>query len=76
MIRIDGHLGAALLLAFPEMAAERRGPETVLTGVLDHPGLYGVLAEIESLGLDLLEVRRLDRAGSPESGEDFSPGPP
>jgi len=33
--------------------------ETVLTGELDRPGLYGVLAEIEALGLDLLEVRQL-----------------
>jgi hypothetical protein len=30
-----------------------------LTGVLDQPGLYGILAEIEALGLDLLEVRQL-----------------
>jgi hypothetical protein len=29
--------------------------------VLDQPGLYGVLAEIEALGLDLLEVRQLER---------------
>ena len=58
-IRINGHLGAMLLSAFPAMAWERQGPETVLTGVLDQPGLYGVLAEIEALGLDLLEVRQL-----------------
>jgi hypothetical protein len=32
--------------------------------VLDQPGLYGVLAEIEALGLDLLEVRQL----TPEAG--------
>jgi hypothetical protein len=59
MIRVNGHLGATLLSAFPAMAWERRGPETVLTGLLDQPGLYGVLAEIEALGLDLLEVRQL-----------------
>jgi hypothetical protein len=59
LIRINGHLGAALLSAFPAMAWERQGAETVLTGVLDQPGLYGVLAEIEALGLDLLEVRRI-----------------
>jgi hypothetical protein len=59
MIRVNGHLGATLLSAFPAMAWERQGPETVLTGVLDQPGLYGVLAEIEALGLDLLEVRQL-----------------
>jgi hypothetical protein len=58
-IRINGHLGATLLSAFPAMAWERQGPETVLTGVLDQPGPYGVLAEIEKLGLDLLEVRQL-----------------
>ena len=67
MIRIRGHLGATLLSAFPAMAWERQGPETVLTGMLDQPGLYGVLAEIEALGLDLLEVRQLTAgAGPPE----------
>jgi hypothetical protein len=70
MIRINGHLGATLLSAFPAMAWQRQGPETVLTGVLDRPGLYGVLAEIEALGLDLLEVRQLTPgARSPEGGD-------
>jgi hypothetical protein len=59
MIRIKGHLGATLLSAFPALAWKRQGPETVLTGILDQPGLYGVLAEIEALGLYLLEVRQL-----------------
>lgn len=71
VIRINGHLGAMLLSAFPAMAWERQGPETVLTGVLDQPGLYGVLAEIEALGLDLLEVRQIiPGARSPEGGGD------
>jgi hypothetical protein len=70
MIRINGHLGATLLSAFPAMAWQRQGPETVLTGVLDRPGLYGVLAEIEALGLDLLEIRQLTpEAGWPERGD-------
>jgi hypothetical protein len=74
MIRINGHLGATLLSAFPAMAWQRQGPETVLTGVLDQPGLYGVLAEVEALGLDLLEVRQLTpEAKSPESGDACSP---
>ncbi len=73
-IRINGHLGAALLSAFPAMAWKRQGPETVLTGVLDRPGLYGVLAEIEALGLDLLEIRQLNpEARSPERGDTWSP---
>jgi hypothetical protein len=73
-IRINGHLGATLLSAFPAMAWERQGPETILTGTLDQPGLYGVLAEIESLGLDLLEVRQLPPdCESPELGDRRSP---
>ena len=70
MIRISGHLGATLLSAFPAMTWQRQGQETVLTGVLDRPGLHGVLAEIEALGLDLLEVRQLTpEASSLERGD-------
>jgi hypothetical protein len=70
LIRIKGHLGVTLLSAFPAMASQRQGPETVLTGALDRPALHGVLAEIEALGLDLLEVRQLSpEAGSPERGD-------
>ena len=59
MIRINGHLGATVLLAFPAMTSRLQGAETVLTGILDRSALYGVLAEVEALGLDLLEVRQL-----------------
>jgi hypothetical protein len=70
MIRINGNLGATLLTAFPAMACQRHGAETLLTGVLDQAGLYGVLGEIEALGLELLEVRRLTpETRSPERGE-------
>ena len=61
VIRIRGHLGATFLSAFPALASRRHGAHTVLTGLLDRSALYGVLAEIEALGLDLLEVRRLPR---------------
>jgi hypothetical protein len=68
MIRINGHLGATVLSAFPAMAPHHHGAHTVLTGLLDRSALYGVLAEIEAFGLDLLELRKLipDRE-SPES---------
>jgi hypothetical protein len=64
-IRINGHLGGTLLAAFPEMTARRRGAHTVLTGLLDRSALYGVLAELEALGLDLLEVRQFPPDSSP-----------
>ncbi len=59
VIRIDGHLGATVLSAFPALAPQHHGAHTVLTGPLDRAALYGVLAEIEALGLDLLEIRKL-----------------
>jgi hypothetical protein len=59
MIRINGHLGATVLSAFPALVPRHAGAHTVLTGLLDRSALYGVLAEVEALGLDLLELRQL-----------------
>jgi hypothetical protein len=74
MIRINGHLGATVLSAFPALASRRHGADTVLTALLDRSALWGVLAEIEVLGLDLVEVRQLtpDRK-SAESRDSRSP---
>jgi hypothetical protein len=58
-IRVRGHLGATVLSAFPLMAADRQGADTVLTGLLGHSALHGALAQIEALGLDLVEVRQV-----------------
>jgi hypothetical protein len=59
-IRVRGHLGETMRSAFPGLRAQPRGADTVLTGTLpDQAALYGALAEIEALGLELLEVRRL-----------------
>jgi hypothetical protein len=59
-IRIGGRLGATALSAFPSMSCELKGSETVLTGLLeDRSALFGVVAEIEALGLDLLELRQI-----------------
>ena len=59
-IRVRGRLGETICSAFPALRARASGGDTVLTGPLcDRAALYGVLAEIEALGLELLEVRRL-----------------
>jgi hypothetical protein len=73
-IRIHGHLGATALSAFPALVPQHHGADTVLTGLLDQSALYGVLAEIEALGLDLVEIRQLtpDRK-PPEPGDRRSP---
>ena len=66
-IRIKGHLGATALSAFPSMVSEMKGRETVLTGLLeDRSALFGVLAQIEALGLELLEVRQVSVGHEPQ----------
>ena len=66
-IRIRGRLGPTALSAFPSMAAEPKGSETVLTGFLeDRSALFGVLAQIEALGLELIEVRRVEPPAVPQ----------
>jgi hypothetical protein len=75
-IRIKGRLGATALSAFPTMVSELKGGETVLTGLLeDRSAMFGVLGQIEALGLELVELRHIcTRRSSPESGDDPSPG--
>ncbi len=70
-IRIRGRLGATALSAFPTMVSELTGSgETVLTGWLeDRSAVFGVVAQIEALGLELLELRQTrPRPQRPESG--------
>jgi hypothetical protein len=59
-ICVRGRLGNAVRAAFPAFRAQVRGHDTLLTGELpDQTALYGVLAQIEALGMELLELRRL-----------------
>jgi hypothetical protein len=59
-IRVRGHLGQTMRTAFPELHARVEGDDTVLSGALpDQAAVYGVLAAMESLGLELIEVRRV-----------------
>jgi hypothetical protein len=73
-IRIKGHLGATALSAFPSMVPAVHDRETVLTGQIDdRSALFGVLGQIEALGLELLEVRRIH--ATPTSPTRTEPGP-
>ena len=59
-IRIRGRLGATARSAFPTMRSEVEGGDTVLTGLLeDRSAVFGVVAQLEALGLELLELRQL-----------------
>jgi hypothetical protein len=58
-ITVRGRLTATLLTAFDGLTARPSASDTVLSGELvDQAALYGVLERIESLGLELLDVRR------------------
>jgi hypothetical protein len=58
-ITVRGHMSDVLLAAFAGLDASRRAQHTVLRGELaDQAALYGVLGRIESLGLELVDVRR------------------
>jgi len=52
---VRGRLGETIRSAFPALQAQASGGDTVLTGPLpDRAALYGVLAQIEALRLELL----------------------
>ena len=62
MIRVRGILSDRLLTAFPGLRSRTERGTTELAGELpDQAALHGVLAQIEALGLELLEVRRAKR---------------
>ena len=75
-IRIKDRLGATALSAFPSMVSELKGGETVLTGLLeDQSALFGVVGQIEALGLELLELRQIRSVPTPRSSGDDRPPP-
>ena len=60
-IKIKGRLSDSLCGAFEDFTASVKPAETVMRGELrDQSELHGVLERIQDLGLELIEVRRLD----------------
>jgi hypothetical protein len=63
-IRITGILPPEALLDFEDMTAAVEPVETVVHGPLpDQAALHGLLARLEMLGVQVLEVRRLRDQG-------------
>jgi hypothetical protein len=64
--RVRGRLGERLLSSFDGFDAEIQPVETILRGsVADQAALHGILEQIESLGLELVEVRQVDERREP-----------
>jgi hypothetical protein len=60
-IRIKGRLSDSLCDAFEDFTASVKPAETVMRGELrDQSELHGVLDQIQSLGLELIEVRQIE----------------
>ena len=59
-IRVRGHLGADDAARVPGASRSDAGRGYAADGCLqDQAAMYGVLARLEALGLELLELRRL-----------------
>ena len=69
-IRVRGPLGPTIMQAFPTLTATRSGHDTVLTGSIpDQSALYGVIHQLEALGLQLLEINRRKCGGAETTGQ-------
>ena len=73
-IRIKGRLSDSVLAAFEGLTATVEPVETVLYGPIeDQSSLHGLLDRIQSLGLELVEIRQLPAAAETPTVE---PAPP
>ena len=73
-IHIKGRLSDSVLATFEGLTATVQPVETVLHGpVQDQSSLHGLLDRIQSLGLELVEIRQLPAAADSLTAE---PEPP
>ena len=64
-IRVRGPIGQTIMQAFPTLTASRSGHDTLLIGSLpDQSALYGVIHQLEALGLQLLDVQACGEGGT------------
>jgi hypothetical protein len=66
-IRVRGLVDPDQLVISDEVAVTVAAGVIRMTGPLDQAALHGLLQRIESLGLEVLEVRRLRPGGLPDT---------
>ncbi|HTQ92141.1 MAG TPA: hypothetical protein VMK84_21880 [Streptosporangiaceae bacterium] len=70
-IRVAGVLPPEALLDFERLTASVEPVETVVHGPLqDQAALNGLLARLETFGIQVIEVRRLQERDAEASGKD------
>ena len=58
---VEGECGSAVRAVFDDLAVTVRDGRTTLCGdLVDQAAVYGVLARVQDLGLELIALRRLD----------------
>jgi hypothetical protein len=57
VLTVKGEPGELLRAAFDDVEVSSAPGVTVLSAELDQPGLHGLIARIEDLGLELLDMR-------------------
>jgi hypothetical protein len=68
-IVVRGELSRRYAVGFEGMEMETETGRTILTGVVDQPGLHGIFERINGLGLELLSVQSWqEKAGSVGAG--------
>jgi hypothetical protein len=66
-IRVAGQLDETAASRLAGLDVSTRGPVTVITGEFDQAALHGLFERIRSLGLELVDVRQVPPAASPEA---------
>jgi hypothetical protein len=67
-IVVRSELSERYAVAFEGMEMETETGRTILTGVIDQPGLHGIFERINGLGLELLSVQSCPEKTTEQAG--------
>jgi hypothetical protein len=59
-VRVGGAVGPAARAAFRDLGIDVEPTSTVLYGFLDQSALHRVIEQVNALGLQLVDIRRMD----------------